>query len=89
MQLTTYRDSRQNTVDEFLTAKEVAAELRCSKAQVYKLINGQVDGVAVLPYLPLGRRKKVVPRSGFEAWKRQTIASKIGASELDTVDAVA
>lgn len=76
-------------MNEFLTAKEVAAELRCSKAQVYKLINGQVDGVAALPYLPLGRRKKVVPRSEFEAWERHNIASKIAPSELDTVDAVA
>jgi hypothetical protein len=47
-----------------LTAKEVAAELRISKAQVYRLMNGEVDGVAPLLWLALGR-KKVVQRSSL------------------------
>ena len=54
--------------DEILTAKEIADELRCSKAQVYRLMKGEVEGVTALPTLPLGR-KKVVMRSSFEAWK--------------------
>ena len=29
-------------MNEILTAQEVAAELRCSKAQVYELMNGEV-----------------------------------------------
>jgi hypothetical protein len=73
-------------VDPVLTAKEVAADLRCSKAQVYRLMNGCVEGVTVLPHLPLGR-KKVVPRSFLEHWKRQNISGMIrGDSETDTVD---
>jgi DNA invertase Pin-like site-specific DNA recombinase len=30
-----------SSVNGILTAQEVAAELRCSKAQVYKLMNGR------------------------------------------------
>ena len=72
--------------DPILTAKEVAADLRCSKTQVYKLMNGSVQGVTVLPHLALGR-KKVVPRSILEDWKRQNISGIIrGDSETDTVD---
>jgi hypothetical protein len=54
--------------DEIMTAKEVAGELRCSKAQVYRLLNGEVEGIGVLPHIQLGR-KKVVRRSSFETWK--------------------
>ena len=73
-------------VDPILTAKEVAADLRCSKSQVYRLMNSYVKGVTVLPYLALGR-KKVVPRSILEHWKRQNISGMIRRdSEMDTVD---
>ena len=72
--------------DPVLTAKEVAEDLRCSKSQVYRLMSGAVQGVAVLPHLALGR-KKVVPRSILEKWKRQNIFGMIrGDSETDTVD---
>ena len=72
--------------DPVLTAKEVAEDLRCSKSQVYRLMNGDVQGVTVLPHLALGR-KKVVPRSVLELWKRQNISGMIrGDSETDTVD---
>jgi hypothetical protein len=64
-----------STTDPILTAREIAVELRCSKSQAYKLLNGEVKGVAKIPTLPLGR-KKVVRRSSFEAWKR---AVEIGA----------
>ena len=56
------------SLDEMLTAKEVAAELRCSKAHVYKLMKGEVEHRTILPHIALGR-KKVVRRSSFEAWK--------------------
>jgi hypothetical protein len=52
-----------------MTAREVAIELRCSKAQVYRLLNGEVKDVPKLPYISLGR-KKVVRRSTLEDWKR-------------------
>jgi Helix-turn-helix domain len=74
---------------DILTAKEVAAELRCSKAQVYRLINGEVAGVRPLPALSLGR-KKVVQRSSFEAWKRTVENHAIvgDESEPNAVDAL-
>jgi hypothetical protein len=56
-------------MDEILTAAEIAAELRCSKAHVHNLINGKVAGAAPLPAIHLGRRK-VVRRSTLERWKR-------------------
>jgi hypothetical protein len=53
---------------------------------VYRLMNGDVDGVTALPHLALGR-KKVVPRSVLEEWKRQNICGIIrGDSEKNTVD---
>ncbi len=55
--------------DELLTAKEIATELRVSKAQVYKVMNGEVKGCARLPTISI-RRKKVVRRSTFEKWKQ-------------------
>ena len=83
-----------NQRDDILTACEVAEELRCSKSFVYKLLNGEVDGLPVLPHLALGR-KKVVPRSAFECWKLQNItggippgSDMIPPSESNTVDAV-
>jgi hypothetical protein len=56
-------------MNDILTATEVAAELRCSRAQVYRLLNGDVKDVPKLPYISLGR-KKLVRRSTFEDWKR-------------------
>ena len=77
-----------SNVDPILTAKEVAEDLRCSKSQVYRLMSGDVDGLTVLPHLALGR-KKVVPRSALEQWKRQNISGMIPSdSEKNTVDAV-
>jgi len=57
------------TRDEILTAAEVAAELRCSKAHVYNTIAGKVEGVSPLPAICMGRRK-LVRRSALEEWKR-------------------
>ena len=75
-----------SNVDPVLTPKEVAEDLRCSKSQVYRLMYGAVEGVTVLPHLTLGR-KKVVPRSILEQWKRRNISGMIrGDSETDTVD---
>jgi hypothetical protein len=74
-----------------LTAKEIAGELRCSKAQVHRLMNGKVPGVTPLPTLPLGR-KKVVIRDSFEAWKRANEKNRAlvtSDSKIDAVDALA
>ena len=77
-----------NNLDLILTAKEVAADLRCSKSQVYRLMRGEVDGLKVLPHLAIGR-KRVVPRSALEAWKRESISGIIRTdSEKITVGAM-
>lgn len=52
---------------DHLTIKEAAAELRCSKAHVYNLINGIVAGVPALPAVRLGRRK-LIRRPSLVAW---------------------
>lgn len=55
--------------DEVLTVRDVAQDLRCSKAHVHKLIRGAVYGVSSLPAIHMGRRW-VVLRSSLEMWKR-------------------
>lgn len=73
--------------DPMLTAKEVAAELRCSLAQAYKLLNGEVDGVPQLPHIALGR-KKVIRRSSFDKWKAAVETAILpGDQNKDAVDA--
>ena len=73
--------------DPILTASEVAAELRCSKAHVYQLLNGSVEGLTILPHLALGR-KKVIPRSAFERWKSDNLTGNIDDdSKVNDVDA--
>jgi hypothetical protein len=54
--------------DPLLTLREIASELRCSKAHASKIINGKVRGVSALPSIRIGRRP-VVRRSTFEGWK--------------------
>lgn len=76
-----------SNADPILTAPEIASELRCSKTHVYNLMNGCVDGVTVLPHLALGR-KKVVPRSAFETWKRTNLTGKMPHDlDMNGVDA--
>lgn len=55
--------------DDILSAVEVAQELRCSKAHVYNVILGRVDGVTPLPTISMGRRQ-LVRRSSLEQWKQ-------------------
>ena len=77
-----------NAADPMLTVPEIAEDLRCSKSHVSRLMNGEVKGVTPLPHLALGRRK-VVPRSVLEEWKRENLSGIIHHdSERVTVDAV-
>jgi excisionase family DNA binding protein len=69
---------RPGTKDEILTASDVAAELRCSKAHVCKVIRGQVSGVGALPAIHMGRRV-LIRRSSLEQWK---IDSEAGAADV-------
>ena len=55
--------------DDILTVPEVAEDLRCSKAHVYKVITGKVSGVTRLPAISMGRRR-LVRRSSLEQWKQ-------------------
>jgi hypothetical protein len=50
-----------------LTVREVALELRCSKAHVHNLISGKVRGLPPLPALLLGRRR-LVRRVSLVEW---------------------
>ena len=76
-----------NPLDKVLTAEEVADELRCSKAQVYRLMNGVIEGLTPLPTLPLGR-KKVVMRSSLEAWKLANEQNRVNVATIQKSDAV-
>ncbi len=53
--------------DRILTVAEVALELRCSKAHVYNVIAGKVEGIPALPAIAMGRRR-LVRRSALEHW---------------------
>lgn len=67
-----------DTTEPLLTAEEVASDLRCSKAHVYKMINGAVPGVSQLPAVCLGRRR-LIRRSTLEEWKRANERVRTGA----------
>jgi excisionase family DNA binding protein len=76
--------------DQVLTIREVAAELRCSKAHVCNIINGKVSGVSGLPAITMGRRK-LVRRATLDRWKRANERDEFGnaiLSESPEVDAV-
>lgn len=64
--------------EQILSAVEVAQELRCSKAHIYNVILGRVEGVTPLPAICMGRRR-LVRRSALEAWKRgnEHVASEL------------
>ena len=53
-----------------LTLKEVACELRCSKAHVSNVVNGRVRGVARLTHIAVGRRK-LVRREWLDHWMEE------------------
>ena len=50
--------------------RRVAQELRCSKAHVYNVIRGKVDGVSPLPVITMGRRC-LIRRSTLDTWMEQ------------------
>ncbi len=79
------------TQDNVLTVSEVATDLRCSKAHVYKAINGDVLGVSPLPAITMGRRR-LIRRSSLEQWKRANErapgdAMMIASRKIHAVDA--
>ena len=54
--------------DPIIDAKDIAKDLKISRAHAHKLITGDVLGCEPIPHLALGRRK-VVRLSSYEAWK--------------------
>ena len=79
------RDPRAPELPEVLTISEVAQVLRCSKAHVCKIVNGQVAGTAQLPAVTLGRRK-LVRRATLLRWLAENEQGARMASSLE-VDA--
>jgi excisionase family DNA binding protein len=74
-----------------MTIPEVAAELRCSRSHVYKLLDGLVPDVSPIPHICLGR-KKLVRRAALERWKLEIENNSPSATlaaepNINTVDA--
>ena len=79
-----------NPVDEILTVEQIAEELHCSRAHVYNVINGKVQGVSRLPAIPMGRRK-LVRRASLEQWKQANekgLSGDVNIPSSPEVDAV-
>ena len=75
---------------QVLTIADAAQELRCSKAHLAKVLNGQVPGVPhlPLPHLRLGRRK-LIRRSMLYRWMAEVERAQNGMlSALPEVRAV-
>jgi excisionase family DNA binding protein len=70
---------------DILTMTDVAEVLRCSKAHVCKIINGQVRGTPPIPAIAVGRRR-IVRREALLRWMtereqdaRMTSSLEVGA----------
>ena len=61
------RTNLMRELPDVLTVREVAEVLRCSKAHICKILNGQVAGTPKLPAIGLGRRK-LVRRTTLLQW---------------------
>jgi len=68
--------------NEVLTVADVAQFLRCSKAHVCKIINGQVKGATPIPTIAFGRRK-VVRRQSLLRWMSDNEQDASMASSLE------
>ncbi len=75
--------------DEILTVAEVAIELRCSRAHVYNVIAGKVEGVRAMPAISMGRRK-LVRRTALERWKEanEGVGDSANMASSSAIDAV-
>jgi hypothetical protein len=74
-----------DALNEVLTVADVARVLRCSKAHVCKIINGQVKGAVPIPTIAVGRRR-VVRRQSLLRWMSDNEQGARMASSLE-VDA--
>jgi hypothetical protein len=78
-------DDTKDHQDQVLTVADVALVLRCSKAHVCKIINGQVKNTTPIPTISVGRRK-VVRRQSLLRWMSDNEQGGRMASSLE-VDA--
>ena len=65
-----------------LTIADVAQVLRCSKAHVCKIMNGEVKGTARIPAIAVGRRK-IVRREALLRWMTECEQAGRMASSLE------
>jgi excisionase family DNA binding protein len=65
---------------DILTVKEVAEELRCSKALIYQAVRGKLDAPK-LPSIRLGKRV-LIRRAVLEHWMQQNDGMMIPSDEL-------
>ena len=65
-----------------LTMREVAVLLRCSKAQVCRLISGAA-GCLPIPAIPLGRRK-LIRKEALLAWIEASEHFAVGNGTIST-----
>lgn len=63
----TSEETIQQKDPAILTLREVAQILRCSKAHVANVVNGNVKGLPRLAHLAIGRRK-LVRREWLNQW---------------------
>jgi hypothetical protein len=69
---------------DVLTMTDVAEILRCSKAHVCKIINGQVSDTPPIPAIAMGRRR-IVRRQALLQWmtEREQDARMTSSLEVD------
>jgi hypothetical protein len=69
---------------DLLTMTDVARVLRCSKAHVCKVVNGQVRDTPPIPAIALGRRR-IVRREALILWmtEREQDARMTSSLEVD------
>ena len=66
-------------MSEVLTVADVAKLLRCSKAHICKIINGQVRGTPPIPSISVGRRK-IIRKDSLLRWMSQHEDASLGSS---------
>ena len=75
-----------NGEPDILTISDVAEMLRCSKAHVCKIINGQVRGTVPIPVISLGRRK-LIRRVSLLRWMSERERGATVESSLNLLSA--
>lgn len=64
-----------NDMNKLLTADELAAFLRTSRAQIYNTINKGGDGVDIPQSIQIGRRR-LWPKSAIDSWVEYKLSER-------------